>query len=141
MMLVLLATALMVHTAQPPRASDVPAAKLLGAIRGYILLGEACRKPLGDEVANAPAALSRAALSRIADDPAAITGFIDKAQAISAEYCAGDRPCWRRYFDMPVASDEAGFATCAKAMADAQEEFSTIAVWALNNGTTGERGK
>ncbi|SMD03348.1 hypothetical protein [Novosphingobium sp. B1] len=140
-MLALIAAALMLQATELPAASDARADKLIGAIRGYILLGEACRKPLGDDVANAPAALSRAALSRIADDPATVTGFIDKAQAISAEYCAGDVPCWRRYFNMPDAPDEAGFATCANAMADAQEEFSTILVWALNNGTTGERGE
>lgn len=139
MMLALLAATLLVQTAEPPRVSDAPAAKLLSAIRGYILLGEACRMPLGDDLANAPAVLSRAALARIADDPAAVTGFIDKAQAISADYCVSDVPCWRRYFDMPDASDEAGFATCAKAMADAQEEFSTIAVWAFKGGSTGER--
>lgn len=129
------------HEAQQAAATpqDEAAAKLLGAVRGYVLLGEACRDPLGNDVADAFAINARTALEKLGGDPAAAQAFIKEASEVSAYNCAGDVPCWRRYFDMPDATDAQGFAACATAAAKAQEDFSTIMVAAMTMGSSQER--
>lgn len=118
---------------------DEAAAKLLGAVRGYVLLGEACREPLGNDLADAFAINARTALEKLGGDAAMAQAFVREASEIAAHNCAGEGPCWRKYFDMPDATDAQGFAACATAAAGAQEDFSTIMVTAMTMGSSQER--
>ena len=129
------------HEAEQAATSpqDEAAAKLLGAVRGYVLLGEACREPLGNDLADAFAINARAALERLGGDAAAAQAFVKEASEVAAYNCAGEGPCWRKYFDMPDATDAQGFAACATAAAQAQEDFSTIMVTAMTMGSSQER--
>lgn len=119
--------------------ANAGAGKLLGAVRGYVLLGEACRGPLGNDLADAAYSNSFAALERLAGESASARAFVDRARAAAEHYCAQAGPCWKKYFRTPDASEKQGFAVCANAFAQAQEDFSTLMVVAMTSRSGGER--